>query len=32
MLDKIIALATVAVLAALLHPSKVDAWGAARVG
>jgi hypothetical protein len=32
MLNKIITLATVAVLAALLMPSKVDAWGAAHVG
>ena len=31
MLNKIITLAAVAVLAALLTPSKVDAWGAARV-
>jgi hypothetical protein len=31
MLKKIIMLAMVAVLAALLVPSKVDAWGAARV-
>ena len=31
MLHKIITLAAVAVLAALLTPSKVDAWGAARV-
>src|SRR6516165_6452226 len=32
MLKKIITLATVAALAALLTPSKVDAWGAAHVG
>src|SRR5579884_151841 len=32
MLKKIIALATMAALAALLMPSKVDAWGAAHVG
>jgi hypothetical protein len=32
MLKKIIVVAMVAVLAALLTPSKVDAWGAARVG
>ena len=32
MLKKIITLATVAALAALLMPSKVDAWGAAHVG
>jgi hypothetical protein len=32
MLNKIIALATVAALAVLLMPSKVDAWGAAHVG
>jgi len=32
MLNKIITLAAVAVLAALLTPSKVDAWGAAHVG
>jgi hypothetical protein len=31
MLSKIITLAMVAVLAALLMPSKTDAWGAARV-
>jgi hypothetical protein len=31
MLNKIITLALVAVLAALLMPSKTDAWGAARV-
>jgi hypothetical protein len=31
MLNKIITLAMVAVLAALLMPSKVDGWGAARV-
>jgi hypothetical protein len=31
MLKKIITLVMVAVLAALLIPSKVDAWGAARV-
>jgi hypothetical protein len=31
MLNKIITLAMAAVLAALLMPSKVDAWGAARV-
>jgi hypothetical protein len=32
MLRKIITLATVAALAAVLMPSKVDAWGAAHVG
>jgi hypothetical protein len=32
MLNKIIPVALVAVLAALLLPSRVDAWGAARVG
>jgi hypothetical protein len=32
MLTKIIAPAAVAVLAALLAPSKVDAWGGAHVG
>src|SRR5262245_66598529 len=32
MLNKIITLATVAALATLLMPSKVDAWGAAHVG
>ena len=31
MLNKIVTLAMVAVLAVLLMPSKVDAWGAARV-
>jgi hypothetical protein len=31
MLNKIVTLAMVALLAALLVPSKVDAWGAARV-
>jgi hypothetical protein len=31
MLNKIITLAMVAILGALLMPSKVDAWGAARV-
>ena len=32
MLNKMITLAMVAALAALLTPSKVDAWGAAHVG
>jgi len=32
MLNKIITLTIVAALAALLMPSKVDAWGAAHVG
>ena len=32
MLNKILTLTTVAALAALLMPSKVDAWGAAHVG
>jgi heterogeneous nuclear ribonucleoprotein A1/A3 len=32
MLNKIITLATMAALAALLMPSRVDAWGAAHVG
>jgi hypothetical protein len=32
MLNKIITLAAVAVLAVLLVPTKVDAWGAAHVG
>src|SRR5262249_12798046 len=32
MLNKIITLGAVAVLAALLMPSKADAWGAAHVG
>ena len=32
MLNKIIPLTIVAALAALLMPSKVDAWGAAHVG
>ena len=32
MLHKIILLATVTALAALLTPSKLSAWGAARVG
>ena len=32
MLNKIIALATLAALAALLQPTRVDAWGAAHVG
>jgi hypothetical protein len=32
MLNKLLTLTAVAVLAALLLPSKVDAWGAARVG
>jgi hypothetical protein len=32
MLNKLITLATVAALALLLLPSKVDAWGAAHVG
>ena len=32
MLKKILTLAAVAALAALLTPSKVDAWGAAHVG
>jgi hypothetical protein len=32
MLSKIMTLATVAVLSALLVPSRLDAWGAARVG
>jgi hypothetical protein len=32
MLSKIVALATVVALAALLTPSRVGAWGAAHVG
>ena len=32
MLNKIVTLASVAALAALLMPSRVDAWGAAHVG